>query len=74
MFKNQQKQCFFCSQNIAYPDYKDTETLNRFISSQSKIIRRKFTGICAKHQRRLAVAVKRSRFMGLIPFVSRVAK
>ncbi|PIR88015.1 MAG: 30S ribosomal protein S18 [Candidatus Harrisonbacteria bacterium CG10_big_fil_rev_8_21_14_0_10_45_28] len=72
MLKFQQKQCHFCSQNIDHPDYKDTEMLGRFTSSQAKIVRTKYTGVCAKHQRRLANAVKRARFMGLLPYTARV--
>lgn len=64
-------QCFFCSQNLRYVDYKETELLKRFISSQVKIVDPKHTGVCAKHQRRLAEAVKRARFMALLPFVRR---
>jgi len=72
MAKIQQKQCYFCSQNIDHPDYKNTEILGRFVSSQAKIIRPKFTSVCAKHQRRLANAIKRARFMGLLPFTAQV--
>ncbi|MFH1759215.1 MAG: 30S ribosomal protein S18 [Patescibacteria group bacterium] len=63
------KQCFFCSQNLKEIDYKESELLKRFISGQAKIIDRRFTGICAKHQRKLALAIKRARIMGLLPFV-----
>jgi len=62
-------QCFFCSQNIKYIDYKESEFLRRFISSQMKIIDPKHTGVCAKHQRKLAEAIKRARFMALLPYV-----
>ncbi|HDH03995.1 MAG TPA: 30S ribosomal protein S18 [Candidatus Campbellbacteria bacterium] len=65
------KQCHFCTNNIKTIDYKDTENLKRFLDPFSKIIPRKQTGLCAKHQRKFAQAVKRSRFMALIPFVSR---
>ncbi|MBU6500622.1 MAG: 30S ribosomal protein S18 [Patescibacteria group bacterium] len=61
--------CFFCSQNIRYIDYKDIDLLKRFISSQMKIIDPKHTGVCAKHQRKLAEAIKRARFMALVPYV-----
>lgn len=64
-------QCFFCSQNLNTIDYKEVDLLKRFISGQAKIIDPKHTGICAKHQRRLAEAVKRARFIGLLPFVRR---
>jgi len=63
------KQCFFCSQNLKDIDYKDVELLRRFISGQAKIINPKHTGTCARHQRLLASAIKRGRFMGLLPFV-----
>jgi len=64
-------QCFFCSQNSKVIDYKDVELIRRFVSNQAKIIDPKYTGICAKHQRMLARAIKRARFMGLLPFVSK---
>ena len=62
-------QCFFCSQNLKEIDYKETDLLRRFVSSQAKIIDPQHTGVCAKHQRKLALAVKRARFMALLPFV-----
>jgi len=64
-------QCFFCSQNLKEINYKDIELLKRFISSQAKIIDPKHTGTCAKHQRKLAQAIKRARYLGLLPFVKR---
>ncbi|MBI1960978.1 MAG: 30S ribosomal protein S18 [Candidatus Liptonbacteria bacterium] len=67
--KNAAKQCFFCSQNQQEIDYKDQELLRRFVSSQAKIIDPQHTGTCAKHQRMLARAIKRARFMGLLAFV-----
>ncbi|HEY4498064.1 MAG TPA: 30S ribosomal protein S18 [Candidatus Paceibacterota bacterium] len=63
------KQCFFCSQNVADINYREVSLLNRFISGQAKIIDPIHTGTCAKHQRRLSRAVKRARFMGLLPYV-----
>jgi len=63
------QQCFFCSQNIKNVDYKEIDLLRRFVSSQAKIIDPRHTGICAKHQRKLAEAIKRARFMGLLPYV-----
>lgn len=65
------RQCIFCSQNTKYIDYKDIEILKRFVSGQAKIIDPRHTGICAKHQRQLATAIKRARLMGLLPFVKR---
>lgn len=63
------EQCFFCSQGVNQIDYKETETIKRFVSQQAKIIDPIHTGTCAKHQRVLAQAIKRARFMGLLPFV-----
>ncbi len=63
------QQCFFCSQNLTNVDYKEVDLLRRFVSSQAKIIDPRHTGICAKHQRKLALAIKRARFMGLLAYV-----
>ena len=65
------KQCYFSQHNIRYIDYKDTDILKKFINPHGRIISRKRTGIAAKYQRQLSVAVKRARFMGLLPFVAR---
>jgi small subunit ribosomal protein S18 len=65
------QQCFFCSQNLQDIDYKDAEMLKRFVSGQAKVVDPRYTGTCVKHQRRLAQAIKRARFMGLLPFVRR---
>ncbi len=64
-------QCFFCSQNMMTVDYKEVDLLRRFVSSQMKIIDPKHTSVCAKHQRMLAEAIKRARFMALLPYVRR---
>jgi small subunit ribosomal protein S18 len=52
-------------------DYKETELLRKFVSSQAKIIDPRHTGICAKHQRKLAQAIKRARFLGLLAFTKK---
>ena len=65
------KECYFTKNNIRFIDYKDTEILKRFINPYGRLISRKRTGVCAKSQRQLALAVKRSRFMGLLPYVVR---
>ena len=65
------KQCVFCSQNVKEIDYREVGILRRFVSSQAKIIDPRHTGVCAKHQRRLAKAIKRARILGLLPFVRR---
>lgn len=65
------KQCYFKTNNITYIDYKDTQLLRRFISSHGKILPSRRTGTSAKYQRKLAQAIKRARFMGLLPFVNK---
>jgi small subunit ribosomal protein S18 len=65
------KQCFFCSQNQHQIDYKDSLLLKRFVSSQGKIIDPMHSAICATHQRKLAQAIKRARFLGLLSFVKK---
>lgn len=66
-----ERQCYFCSQNLEDIDFKDVDMIRRFVSGQAKIVDPKHTGTCAKHQRKLATAVKRARFMALLPFVKR---
>ena len=63
------KQCVFCSQNTREINYRDADMLRRFLSSQAKIVDPRHTGICAKHQRKLARAIKQARILGLLPFV-----
>jgi small subunit ribosomal protein S18 len=65
------KQCYFCSQNLKEIDYKDTGLLKKFISTQGKIIDPQHTGTCAKHQRRLATAIKRARQLGLLSAIKK---
>ncbi len=67
----QEKQCYFCLNNYEDIDYKDGQLLRRFISSYGKIAPRKRSGVCAKHQRRLATAIKRARLTAILPFISR---
>ncbi|MFC1789627.1 30S ribosomal protein S18 [Patescibacteria group bacterium] len=59
--------CYFCQHNIKEIDYKDTDQLVRFVSSLAKIRPKKKTGTCAKHQKKLAKAIKRARHLGLLP-------
>lgn len=65
---NKKKFCHFCNKNIKYIDFKDIQILQRFISSYSKIVPRKRSGVCSRHQRKLSQAIKRARFMGLLPY------
>lgn len=64
------KQDYFNANSIRHIDYKDIENLKRFLNPNGRILGRKRTGLAAKNQRMLAEAVKRSRFMGLLPFVA----
>lgn len=63
------KVCRFCA-NKANIDYKDSESLKRFITERGKILPRRITGTCAKHQRQLALNIKRARAICLLPFVA----
>lgn len=62
------RDCVFCQMNATAINYKDTNTLRRYLSSFGKIVPRKRSGVCAWHQRKLATAIKRARFMALLPF------
>ncbi len=68
--KRRKKVCIFCADKIDYIDYKDTARLRKFVSERSKLLPRRITGTCAKHQRQLTLAIKRSRQMALMPYVS----
>ena len=62
--------CAFCSdKEHDYIDYKDTNKLKRYMSERGKILPRRITGNCAKHQRALTVAIKRARHIALMPYV-----
>jgi len=63
--------CYFCQNNIKEIDFKNTETLKKFLSASGKIKGRNKTGLCAKHQKAMAKAVKNARIMGLLPFTTK---
>jgi small subunit ribosomal protein S18 len=65
---NRRKVCQFCVDKISYIDYKDVNRLRRFINERARIEPRRSTGTCARHQRRLSVAIKRARTLALLPF------
>jgi len=71
MIRIPKKVCRFCVDNIDEVDYKDVKMLQKYINSYGKMDARKRSGLCAKHQRKLATAIKRSRMMALLPFVNR---
>jgi len=62
------KVCMFCVDHIEEIDYKDVAKLRRFVTEKGKILPRRMSGVCAKHQRPLAVAIKRARVMALLPY------
>lgn len=65
-----EKHCFFCTNSIVV-DYKNTQNLQRFTSSYHKIVPRRRSGLCAKHQRQIARAIKRARIAALLPFIKK---
>ncbi len=71
MKKHIDRQCFFCQTNMQEINYKDTNTLRRYLSSFGKIVPRKRSGVCGWHQRKLSNAIKRARFMALVPYLVR---
>ena len=68
--KPRRKVCAFCVDKIQHIDYKDVARLRRFTSERGKILPRRMTGTCAKHQRQLSTAIKRARTIALMPYVS----
>ena len=71
-FAKRRKPCPFTTAGIKDIDYKDVETLKKFITDRGKILPRRITGVSAHHQRLLCAAVKRARHMALLPFVANV--
>ena len=68
------KYCRFKKSGIKYIDYKDADFLLKFVNEQGKILPRRATGACAKHQRAITVAVKRARHLALMPYVADLLK
>lgn len=66
---SRRKICVFCADKLTEIDYKDINRLKKFITEKGKILPRRQTGNCATHQRKLSVAVKRARYMALVPYV-----
>lgn len=64
-------QDYFSQNGITYVDYKDIETLKKFLNPHGRVFASRRTGLSAKNQRAVALAVKRARFMGLLPYISR---
>lgn len=68
--RRHRKVCAFCADKIDQVDYKDIARLRKCVSERSKILPRRITGTCAKHQRQLTVAIKRARHVALLPYIS----
>ena len=68
--KGRKKVCVFCVDKVEEIDYKDVTKLKRFVSERSKILPRRVTGTCAKHQRELTTAIKRAIHLSLLPYTS----
>ena len=68
--KGRRKVCAFCVDKVEYIDYKDVAKLRKFTSDRAKILPRRVTGTCARHQRELTTAIKRARQVALMPYTS----
>ena len=68
--KGRRKVCSFCVDKVETIDYKDVARLRRYLSERAKIVPRRVTGTCARHQRELTVAIKRARHIALLPYVA----
>ena len=68
--RRRKKVCVCCAEKVEKIDYKDVARLRKFVSERSKILPRRVTGTCAKHQRELTDAIKRARHVALLPFIS----
>lgn len=64
------KHCYFCNNNIRHPDYKEVAVLKNFLDPHARVVGKRQTGLCASHQRKLMTAVKRARFLALLPFIA----
>ena len=67
-FRRRRKVCEFCENEDLKVDYKDVATLRKYVSERGKILPRRATGACAKHQRKINLAIKRARAIALLPF------
>ncbi|MBQ8640783.1 MAG: 30S ribosomal protein S18 [Clostridia bacterium] len=68
--RRRKKVCAFCADSIDEIDYKDVKRLSKCISERAKILPRRISGTCAKHQRQLTTAIKRARHVALLPYIS----
>ena len=68
--RSKRRVCSFCVDKVEHVDYKDIARLRRYISERGKIMPRRISGNCAKHQRQVTLAIKRSRHVALLPFTA----
>ena len=64
-----QKSCSLCEDKVEVVDYKDPDLLDRYLTDRGKILPRRATGACSRHQKQLASAIKRARYLALIPYI-----
>lgn len=72
--KRRKRHCRFCENHIDVIDYRDDRLLRRFVTERGKIIPRRISGTCAKHQRTLTTCIKRARHLAILPFVAETFK
>lgn len=65
-----QRNCPFCEDKLAFVDYRDTKKLGKFVSEQGRVLTRRTSGVCARHQRQLVSAIKQARHLAFLPFVA----
>jgi len=68
--RKRKKVCAFCADKLSVIDYKDVNKLRKYISERGKILPRRITGTCAMHQRQITTAIKRARFLALLPYTT----
>ena len=73
-YRRAAKTCPLCENGIRVINYKDEKTLSRLMTEQGKILPRRMTGMCARHQRQVETAIKRARYIALLPFVKSYAE
>jgi small subunit ribosomal protein S18 len=72
MMDTRRRVCYLCENKIDKIDYKEERILSRFLTERGKIVPRRTSGTCAKHQRQIALAIKRARYLALLPYVGDV--
>lgn len=68
--RSRRRVCYFCADKVSEIDYKDTNKLRKYITERGKILPRRISGNCAKHQRSLTEAIKRARIVALLPYTN----